>query len=107
MTAQQLRQRGIHGRRLADQVRRRKVFRLLGDLYCDRQPTTADKCSAVALWREDAVLSHYTALWLHGLGPEPDVIDAYVSSAPDHAVPGWLRLHVAPRESYVRDAVRL
>jgi len=92
---------------LVDQVKRRKLFHVVGDVYCDRPPTTADRCCAVALWREDAVLSHFTALWAHGLGPEPSVIEAYVSSEPDDVVPSWLRLRVAPLESYARDVVRL
>jgi len=107
MTAEQLRRRGIHGRRLADQLHRKKLHRILGDVYCDRLPTMLDKCRAVVLWREDAVLSHLTAAWLHGWSPEPDVIDAYVSSEPGHAVPSWLHIHVAPFESYAADRVVL
>ena len=106
-TAEQLRRRGIHDERLRERLRRRKLFHLVGHVYCDRPPTTVDKCRAVGLWREDAVLSHFTALWLHGLGPEPEVIEAYVSSEPPHPVPSWLRLHVAPYESYAADTVVL
>lgn len=36
ITAGQLRGRGIYGRRLAEQLRRKKLYRLLGDVYCDR-----------------------------------------------------------------------
>ena len=107
MTAEQLRSRGIHGRRLAEQLRRKKLYRILGDLYCDRLPTTADKCRAVALWREDAVLSHLTAAWLHGWCPEPEVIEAYISSEPGHPLPSWLHLRVAPYETYAADSVVL
>ena len=106
-TAEQLRRRGIYGERLTEQLRRRKLFHVLEDVYCDRSPTTADKCRAVALWREDAVLSHFTAAWLHGFSPEPEVIEAYVSSEPGHPVPSWLRLHVAPYESYAADSIVL
>lgn len=107
MTAEQLRRRGIHGQRLAEQLRRKKLHRILGDVYCDRPPTTADKCRAVALWRDDAVLSHFTAAWLYGWYPEPEVIEAYVSSEPGHPVPSWLKLHVAPYDSYAADRVVL
>jgi hypothetical protein len=107
VTAAQLRQGGIHGPRLAEQLRLKKLFRVLGEVYCDRPLTTADKCRAVGLWREDAVLSHFTAAWLQGFSPEPDVIDAYVSSVPDQPVPSWLRLHVAAYESYACDQVVL
>jgi hypothetical protein len=79
----------------------------LGDVYCDRPPTTVDKCRAVNLWRADAVLSHGTAAWLHGWWPEPEVIEAYVSSTPAEPLPSWLRLHVAPYETYASDRVVL
>ena len=106
MTAEQLRRRGIAGPRLAEKLRSKELFHVVGEVYCDRRPTTADKCGAVGLWREDAVLSHFTAAWLHGLWPEPEVIEAYVSSEPDQPVPSWLRLHVAPYETYAADIVR-
>lgn len=61
----------------------------------------------MTLWRKDAVLSHGTAGWLHGICPEPGVIKAYVSSTPPDVVPSWLRLHVAPLESYAMDTVLL
>ena len=107
MTAAQLRRRGIQGQRLTEQLRRKKLFRVLGEVYSDRPPTTADKCRAVALWREDAVLSHFTAAWLYGWCPEPAVIEAYVSSEPGHPVPSWLHLHVAPYETYAPGSVVL
>ena len=69
MTAEQLRRRGIHVPLLAEQLQRKKLHHVLGNVYCDRLPTTADKCRAVDLWREDAVLSHGTAAWLYGWCP--------------------------------------
>lgn len=106
-TAEQLRRRGIHGRRLTDQLKRGVLHRLLPGVFCDRRPTTADKCRAVGLWRADAVLSHATAAWLHGFWSEPTVVEAYVSSEPDQPVPSWLRLHIAPLETIVASAMRL
>ncbi len=105
MTAEQLRRRGIQGQWLADRLRRKKLFRVVGEVYCDRPATTTDKCRAVGLWRDDAVLSHRTAAWLYGWCPEPEVIEAYVSWEPDHPVPSWLRLYIAPYKTYAVDGV--
>lgn len=67
---------------------------LLPGIYCTRMPTTTDKIAAVRLWRPDAVMSHFTALWLHGLGDEPPVIEAYVRVLPTERTPAWLVLRV-------------
>lgn len=93
-TRAQLAQRGIRGAVLKQRLRKGALRRVLPDIYCSRAPTTIDKCRAVALWRPDAVLSHFTALWLHGLAEEPTVIEAYVRELPTEPVPSWLRLRV-------------
>ena len=107
ITAEQLHRLGIHGQRLQEQLRCKKLYRVLGDIYCNRFPTTLDKCRAVVMWRADAVLSHFTAAWIYGWCSEPEVVEAYVSSEPSEPVPSWLHLHVAPYETYAADRVVL
>ena len=103
-TRAQLAQRGIRGAAPAQRLRGGALHCLLPDIYCSREPTTIDKCRAVALWRPDAVMSHFTALWLHGLGDEPSVIEAYVRELPAESVPAWLRLRVPAYGIYDDDA---
>jgi hypothetical protein len=105
-TRAQLARRGIRGAALTQRLRKRALRRVLPDIYCSREPTTIDKCRAVALWRPDAVMSHFTALWLHGLGDEPTVIEAYVRELPIEPVPAWLRLRVPEYGIYDDDAFR-
>ncbi len=75
-------------------LRAGEIQELLPDVFCVRSPTTMDRCAAVLLWRPDAVMSHRTALWLHGIGDEPTVVEAYVRELPTEATPSWLRLRV-------------
>ena len=108
MTAQPLEGRGVDGEELARRLESQQRHHVIGDVYCDRPPTTIDKCRAVGMWRQDAVLSHFTAAWLHGIWhEEPKVLDAYVSSVPSDQVPAWLRRHVEPYESYAGDPMLL
>lgn len=99
-TAQQLQHRGVDGGELSRRLDSQQLHHVIGDVYCDRPPTTIDRCRAVGMWREDAVLSHFTAAWFHGIWhEEPTVLDAYVPSLPSEPVPKWLRLHVEPYRS--------
>ena len=75
-------------------LRAGELDELLPDVFCVRTPTTMDRCSAVVLWCPDAVMSHRTALWLHGIGDEPTVVEAYVRELPMKATPAWLHLRV-------------
>jgi hypothetical protein len=85
---------GARTRELDMRCRTGELHELLPGVYCTRVPTTIDRCRAVTLWRPDAVLSHGTAAWLHGMLDEPAVIDAYVRELPAEPVPSWLRLRV-------------
>jgi hypothetical protein len=93
-TQTELHARGVRTRELDPKCRTGQLHELLPGVYCTRVPTTIDRCRAVTLWRPDAVLSHGTAAWLHGMLEEPAVIDAYVRELPDEPVPWWLRLRV-------------
>jgi hypothetical protein len=112
-TRRQLYARGLSAHSFAQRLRDGDLHRVLPGVYCTRVPTTADRCMAVSMWRSDAVLSHRTALWLHGIGPEPKVIEAYVRELPAEPVPNWLRLRVPEYGVYDdtggfdRDVVRL
>jgi hypothetical protein len=84
-----------HGGTFARLRRQGELHWLLPGIYCTRVPTTTHKIAAVRRWRPEAVMSHFTALWLHGLGPEPSVIEAYVRELPTERMPRWLKLRVA------------
>lgn len=85
---------GIDGSALAEMCREGELHPVLPGIYCTRVPTTIDRCHAVSLWRPDAVMSHGTAAWLHGLLEEPSVIEAYVRQLPAELTPVWLQLRV-------------
>jgi hypothetical protein len=93
-TRSELHAQGVQSVTLAHLVREGDLTRVLPGVYCDRTPTAIDKCMAVSLWRPDAVLSHFTALWLHGIGDEPEFVEAYVRELPVEPTPKWLHLRV-------------
>ena len=95
-TCEQLLDQGNSAEDIASLCRRRALTELLPGVYCSRRrPTTLDRCHAVVLAAPGAVLSHRTAAWLHGLLPEPHLIEAYVPDAPPWPLPSWLRLYLA------------
>ena len=99
-TVAELETAGTHITMLGELCRRGDLYRVLPGIYCTRAPTTMDKCRAVVVWRSDAVLSHGTAAWLHGMLAEPSVIEAYVRELPAEPTPPWLRLRVPDYEIY-------
>ena len=102
-TQTELHARGARTHELDMRCRTGELHELLPGVYCTRVPTTIDRCRAVTLWRPDAVLSHGTAAWLHGMLDEPEVIDAYVRELPVAPVPSWLRLRVSDYGIYNDD----
>src|SRR5579875_763261 len=99
-TRADLRGAGMDDDELRRRVRDGDLHEVLPGVYCSRAPTTSDKCLAVSVWRPDAVMSHFTALWLHGIGAEPSIIDAYVRELSNGPTPDWLRLRVPDHGIY-------
>ncbi|WP_375497871.1 hypothetical protein [uncultured Jatrophihabitans sp.] len=73
---QQLRLAGLTNTEIGRRRRRGALVELLPAVYCSRRtPTTIDKVHAAAAALPGAVISHRTAAWLHGLLPEPAIVD--------------------------------
>lgn len=80
---------GMDDDELRQRVRDGGLHGMLPAVYCSRGPTTSDKCLAVSMWRPDAAISHFTALWLHGIGEEPSTIEAHIRELPNDPTPDW------------------
>ncbi|OZC50877.1 hypothetical protein CH267_22770 [Rhodococcus sp. 06-621-2] len=78
-TRAQLESQGIARSGIARRVRTGRLFRVLPRIYSDPEPSYFDLCTALTLWRSDAVLSHDSAAWLWGLlDDEPSTVHATV-----------------------------
>lgn len=67
--------------------------RLLPQVYCTGEVTGSARCAAILEWRPDAVLSHRTAAWLHGMLPEPTLYEATMPPGVSLRTPTWLKLY--------------
>ncbi len=69
------------------------LTRVLPTIYADCEPTYLDRCTAVTLWKPEAVLSHSTAAWMWGLVPEPPCVVATIAHNGQVRAPEWVKLH--------------
>ena len=71
-----------------------QLIRVLPGIYAKNEPDYMDLCTAVTLWKPDAVLSHLTAAWVWGLvEEEPTQVTATVPPASRHQAPEWVKIH--------------
>ncbi|OZC51742.1 hypothetical protein CH289_13985 [Rhodococcus sp. RS1C4] len=71
-----------------------QMHRVLPTVYSSAAPTYLDRCTAVALWKPTAILSHSSAAWLWGLLPtEPPIVEATVPMSAQVRAPSWVTLH--------------
>lgn len=92
-TRAQLLAEGIAGSTIDYRCSRGRYHRLLPGVYSLLPPNTFLRCAAVAAWEPTAMLSHRTAAWLHGMLPEPALIEATVPRRVARRTPSWLRLY--------------
>ncbi|OZF31444.1 hypothetical protein CH296_14695 [Rhodococcus sp. 14-2496-1d] len=83
----------------------RRFTRVLPTVHMRGEPSTMDRCRAIALWRPDAVLSHRSAAYLRGWTTEPSTLDATVPRSARLRPPPWLRLHRRALDSRLVDEV--
>lgn len=82
--------RGVIARR----VKSGTLTRVLPQVYATDKPDFIDLCTAVTLWKSDAVISHLTAAWLWGLVEhEPDRVEATIDPSGSARCPQWIRLY--------------
>ncbi|MDV8023541.1 DUF559 domain-containing protein [Rhodococcus sp. IEGM 1330] len=71
-----------------------QLIRVLPGIYATNKPDFLDLCTAVTLWKPDAVLSHLTAAWLWGLvEDEPPQVAATVPPSARQQAPAWVKIH--------------
>ena len=67
---------------------------MLPGIYATNKPEYIDLCTAVALWKPGAVLSHLTAAWVWGLiDEEPTQVTATVPPSTRQHAPEWVKIH--------------
>nr|WP_296776447.1 DUF559 domain-containing protein [Rhodococcus sp. (in: high G+C Gram-positive bacteria)] len=95
---------GVHTRAelLAQGIRPATLTRILPTIYTDREPTYLDRCTAVALWKPEAIFSHTTAAWMWKLIPEPTLVEATIPMSGQRRAPSWVSLHRRVVESSSR-----
>jgi very-short-patch-repair endonuclease len=84
---------GVPRSTVRDRVRRGSLVRVLPGVFSAGELDGRGMARAVTLWRPDAVLSHRTALWLWGLHPQPDGVEATVPRRTSVRTPHWVVLH--------------
>ncbi|MDJ0392563.1 DUF559 domain-containing protein [Rhodococcus sp. G-MC3] len=74
-TRTQLEESGISRSGIARRIKLGALVRILPGIYSEPEPSYFELCTAVSLWRGDAVLSHASAAWLWDLSVlEPTVV---------------------------------
>jgi very-short-patch-repair endonuclease len=93
-TRTQLLAQGVAASTLDYRCRSGEYTRLLPSIYAVGTPTALARCEAILTWIPEAVLSHRTAAWLHGMLPELEpVYEASVPKSLRRKTPPWLRLY--------------
>ncbi|WP_188546826.1 DUF559 domain-containing protein [Rhodococcoides trifolii] len=89
-TSEQL---GLGRGAIAYRVKSQRLIRVLPAIYATEKPDYLDLCTAVTLWKPNAVLSHLTAAWLWDMiDSEPETISASVPPDSARRAPQWVRL---------------
>ncbi|MGC0365571.1 very-short-patch-repair endonuclease [Rhodococcus sp. 27YEA15] len=93
-TRTQLLAQGMSGSSISRAVRSGRLIRILPSIYSTTEPDYFDLCSALVLWKPDAILSHSTGAWLWGLLPQPQsIVEATVPRTAQIRGPDWVVLH--------------
>lgn len=93
-TAVDLMARGTSRSNITRRTASGQLTRVLPGIYATGKPDYLDLCTAVTLWKPDAVLSHLTAAWVWGLvEEEPLHVTATVPPSTRHQAPDWVKIH--------------
>jgi very-short-patch-repair endonuclease len=92
-TRAQLLAEGVAGSTIDHRCKRGIYHRVLPGVYSLLPPNAYLRCAAMLAWEPKAVLSHRTAAWLHGMLPEPAILEATVPKPIARRPPAWLRLY--------------
>jgi very-short-patch-repair endonuclease len=78
-------------------ARRKKsgqLVHLLPSVYATEKPDYLGLCTAVTLWKPDAVMSHLTAAWLWNLvAKEPETVSVTLPLSAQRHAPNWVVVH--------------
>lgn len=93
-TAAQLMAAGLSRGTITYRTKKGQLHRVLPAVYSDAKPDYLAKCTAVTVWKPDAVLSHRSAAWLWGLlDREPEQVEVTVPLSAQIRGPDWVRIH--------------
>ncbi|MDJ0396532.1 DUF559 domain-containing protein [Rhodococcus sp. G-MC3] len=102
--ASELIEQGMNRSAISRRTKSGELTRLLPEIYASATPDYMERCTAVAMWRPDALISHRSAAWLWGLvDEEPSVVEATIPAAASSRAPQWVRLH---RRTIVRSGLQ-
>ncbi len=93
-TAVDLMARGMSRSTITRRTASGHLIRVLPGIYATEKPDYLDLCTAVTLWKPNAVLSHLTAAWIWGLlAVEPARVAATVTPSTQRSAPDWVKIH--------------